>query len=330
MIAGLYRAEKPHRAQPRGEQPLAGRLELAELLLLLPEALHHAHPADRGVHHAGQRRSLLLRLPRRRVQPLARGHRHQPQQRPGRHRDQRQQRRQERHHAERDEEQQEVPGQHRQHAEQPLHHRDVGGGPRDQLPGRQLVLPRAVQPRQRAEDAVAQVVLHVQGQLAADIAAQPGPGEVQDRQHQRHGGPRGQRRGAADDDIVDDVALDQRHGGVGEHRQQRAAEGDQDAAAVDPADREQAAHPGAGGVVGLGDPAGSGRLGACVVRAARVVLVARVVRSARAARVLRAVRAARVVRVARVLDVVRPVITGVIAGPDPARVAALGVRHIHP
>ena len=58
------------------------------------------------------------------------------------------------------------------HGQQALHHVQVGDGPADQLPGADLVLARAVQPGQRAEQLGPQVVLDVEGQPAAVVAAQ--------------------------------------------------------------------------------------------------------------------------------------------------------------
>lgn len=62
---------QPDGPQPPGEQPSADLAELARLLLLLPESLDHAHPADGAVDHSGDGGRLGLRVPGGRVQPGA-------------------------------------------------------------------------------------------------------------------------------------------------------------------------------------------------------------------------------------------------------------------
>ena len=64
------------------------------------------------------------------------------------------------------------------HGQQALDHREVGDGPADHLAGVQLVLAGAVQPGQRGEELGAQVVLDVQGEPAAAVAAQVEAAEV--------------------------------------------------------------------------------------------------------------------------------------------------------
>ena len=81
---------------------------------------------------------------------------------------------------ERDDEQQQVAAHHRQERQQPLHQRDVGDGAADHLAGVELVLARAVEPVQRAEDFRAQVVLHVQGEPAAHVAPDEAEGEARE------------------------------------------------------------------------------------------------------------------------------------------------------
>ena len=64
-------AGQPDRAQPGGEQPPGRAGDLAELLLLLAEALDHPDPGDRVVDQTGHVAGLLLGLPGGREQRAA-------------------------------------------------------------------------------------------------------------------------------------------------------------------------------------------------------------------------------------------------------------------
>ncbi len=243
VSAGLYRAvSRIIRSRDR-EQLRADPLQLLLLLLFLPEALHHAHAADGLVHQADHLGGLLLRIPARREQPA-----------PGRQRDQVQRGRhreghdgehggQDHHNDQGHHEQCDVPDGDRRHGQQALHHVQVGDGPADQLPGADLVLARAVQPGQRAEQPGPQVVLDVEGQPAAVVAAQVDAGEVHRGRDQQQPGQRPDRLLVGHDDVVDDAALDQRDRGGGHRARQRAADRNDDVAAVTPAVARQPSQP---------------------------------------------------------------------------------------
>ena len=85
--------------------------------------------------------------------------------------------------------------------QQALDHVQVGDGPADDLAGVELVLPSAVQPGQRAEQLGAQVVLHIQGELAAAVAAQVDGAEADHRRDDQ------QRRARPDRLRVREIAL---------------------------------------------------------------------------------------------------------------------------
>jgi hypothetical protein len=144
---GVVSGRQPDHPQPGREQVRARRFQLLLFLLLLAEALDHAHAADGLVDQADHLAGLLLRVPARGEQPAPGRQRDQPQR--GRHGDghQGEHRRQDHHDAQRDDEQHDVAERDRDHRHDALHHVQVGDGPADQLPGADLVLPRAVQPR---------------------------------------------------------------------------------------------------------------------------------------------------------------------------------------
>ena len=200
----------PDHPQPGREQVLARRLEPLLLLLLLAEPLDHPHAADGLVDHAGHLAGLLLRVPAGREQLAPRRQRDDPQR--GRDRDghDRQHRREHHHDAEGQHEQHDVPERDRHHGHQALHHVQVGDGPADQLPGADLVLARAVQPGQRVEQLGAHVVLDVQGELPAPVAAQVDAAEVHRGRDEEQPGQRPDRRPPGHDHVVDDLPLHQR------------------------------------------------------------------------------------------------------------------------
>ena len=85
----------------------------------------------------------------------------------------------------------EVADGHREHEEQALDELEVAGGAADDLAGGQLVLAAAVEPGDRAEHLGAQVVLHVEGEPAAVVAADVGERRRRRRRRRRGRPPRG-------------------------------------------------------------------------------------------------------------------------------------------
>ena len=73
-----------------------------------------------------------------------------------------------------DHEEQDVADGHRQHEEQALDQLEVAGGAADDLAGGQLVLPPPVEPGDGVVHLGAQVVLDVEGEPAAVVAADVG------------------------------------------------------------------------------------------------------------------------------------------------------------
>ena len=85
-----------------------------------------------------------------------------------------------------------VAQRERHDRQQALHEVEVGDGAGDHLPGAQRVLPLAVEPLDGGEHLAAQVVLHVEREPAAEVAAQerrrePDDGEPEERR--RRSGP---------------------------------------------------------------------------------------------------------------------------------------------
>ena len=142
-----------------------------ELAVLLPEALHDAHAADRFVDHARDLAGALQRVPLRREHDPPQAQRHEQQRGDDREHDQREQRGEHEHHDEREHEQHDVAGGEGQEAEQGLDQREVGARPRHDLTGGELVVVREVEALHALEDRGAQVVLHVEGEPPADEAA---------------------------------------------------------------------------------------------------------------------------------------------------------------
>ena len=226
---------QPDHPQPGREQPGARRFQSLLLLLLLAEPLDHADPADGLVDHPGHLAGLLLRVPARREQLAPRGQRDHPQR--GRDRDghDRQHRGEHHHDADGQHEQHDVAERDRHHGQQALHHVQVGNGPPDQLPGAHLVLARAVQPGQRVEQFGAQVVLDVEGEPAAPVAAQVDAGEVHRGRDDEQPGQRPDGRPADHDHVVDDLPLYQRDHRGRDGRRERARHGDNHRPAITPA-----------------------------------------------------------------------------------------------
>src|SRR5207253_1492797 len=81
--------------------------------------------------------------------------------------------------------------------------------PPTQLAGPHLVLARAVQPGQRVEELGAQLVLHVEGDLAAPVAAQVDAAEVDCGRDEEQPGQRPDGRLVGHDHVVDNLPLHQ-------------------------------------------------------------------------------------------------------------------------
>jgi hypothetical protein len=117
-----------------------------------------------------------------------------------------------------------------------------------------------VEPLQAFVDGVAQVVLHVEGDAATDEAAHVGGDEADQADQNQDAQPGGQRPAGADDDVVDDQALDGRsqrghalaqHGHAEGERHLAAMHGEEGQEATDPAPaRGGRAHPPDGRGVG--------------------------------------------------------------------------------
>ena len=202
-----------HQPGPRRVEPGGHLGQVVELALLLTEALHHPHPGDGLVDHAGHLAGALLGVPRGGEDPAPQPQRHDEQQWQGGHDDQREQRRQDHHHHQGDDEQHHVAEHDRQEGEQPLHQPEVGGGTRDELPGAELVVAGEVEALQPLVDGVAQVELHVEAHPAADPAPQEGTAERQQARHHEGHQPRPHRAVLGGDAVVDDHR--------GEHRRER-------------------------------------------------------------------------------------------------------------
>ena len=231
VVAGVE-AHGPH---PGGEQAAADVPELGLLLGLLAEALDDAHPGDRAVHDTGHGRRLPLRVPGGREQPGAAAVGQEPQGGRDGQRDHRQQRREHRHDDQRDDEHQQVADHHRQHEEESLDELEVAGGPPDDLPGVQLVLPRPVQPDDRVEHRGAQVVLDVQGEPPTVVAPHIGHQVDGDGRGDQHGRPGGQRLGVPDDHVIDDQPGYQRYQRGDAHPGERRPQREQHVAPIPPA-----------------------------------------------------------------------------------------------
>ena len=103
-----------------------------------------------------------------------------------------------------------VAGGQRHHRQQRLHQLQVGDRPGDDLAGAQRVLALPVQPLHRGEHLAAQVVLHVQGQPAGQVAAQERRAELDQRPARPGRRPPAQQRGRAGHRVV--------HGDLGQQR----------------------------------------------------------------------------------------------------------------
>ena len=136
----------------------------------------------------------------------------------------------------------------------------VGVRPADELTGRHLVVIGEVEGVKVLVHLVAQVVLHVERDAAAPVAPEVRGDERQDAEADEQRQPRGQRRAVVQDDVVDDLALDQRHQGLGGAPHERTAERDLEVAPVPHEVGPQPAHP-AGTVSAAGGRAWCRRAG---------------------------------------------------------------------
>jgi hypothetical protein len=234
---------QPDRAQTAREEPPPDLPQLAGLLLLLPEALHHADTADGTVHHARDGGGLGLRVPGGGVQLRTAVLGDPPQGGGHGERDQGERRGQPRHDHQGDQEEQDVPDGHREHEEQALDELEVAGGAADDLAGGQLVLAAAVQPGDRPEHLGPQVVLDVEGETAAVVAADVGE-DVDDQGRADQGArPGGHGAVVTADHVVDDHLGDQRDHRHHGHAGQRGAESEDDVPGMAPGVAGQSARP---------------------------------------------------------------------------------------
>ena len=181
-------------ARSREENSRRGRgLQPQHLPALLAEAFDDADAGHVLLDDTGDDAGLLLRVPRRREQPGPAAERDEAEQRADCEGDEGEQRGEEEHHHERGDEQQQVAGHVRQEGHQALHEGDVARGAADELARRELVLPHPVEPLQRAEQVVAQVVLHVEGQPAADVATDEAEPELRQAEADQRDRERQQR-----------------------------------------------------------------------------------------------------------------------------------------
>jgi hypothetical protein len=236
-------AGEPHRPQPQREQPAGRAGQPGQLVRLLAEALDHPHAGDGLVDHPGDLAGLLLGGPGGREDGPPGAQPEREQHRPERESHQRQQRRQPGHHHQRRHEQQHVAAQHRQEGQHGLHDGHVGDRAADDLAGLDLVLAGSVEAFEGPEHRVPQVELNVEGQPAAQVTTD----EPEAEPHQPGGQQRhqvgGDRMPVDDDDVVDDLAFDQRRDGGHRAAQDRAAEGQEHVTAIAGHIAEQATQP---------------------------------------------------------------------------------------
>ena len=154
-----------------------------------------------------------------------------------------QQRRRDQHDAERHDEQHDVPERDRHHGQQALHQFRSEMDRLTSWPVWSSSWRAPVEPGQRAEHLGAQVVLHVEGEPAAPVAAQVDAAEVDRGGEHEQPGQRPDGLPLGHDHVVDDLPLHQRYRRRGDRRRQRAAQGDQHRRAVTPAVPRQPPQP---------------------------------------------------------------------------------------
>ncbi len=234
---------QPHGPHLGSVQDPAGLGDPFQFVLFLAERLDHADAVDVLVDDLHDVALALLGVPGGREDPpphavgdhQQRGHHHQA--------DHGQQRGQDDHHRQREQHQQDVAAHVGQVAQQSLHERGVGVGPGHQLPGRHAVEGGEVHPLQLGVHGVAQVVLDGQRDPAAAEPAQVREAETGRGEYQQRRQPGPQRAGVAQDDAVDDLALEQRHHHLAAAAEHRRAEGHRQIAPVSQDDAAQAPDP---------------------------------------------------------------------------------------
>ncbi len=242
---GRVPGREPDGPQPRREQLPTGGPQLPRLLLLLPEALDDAHARDGPVDDAGDRARLVLRDPGGGEEAGAAALRDPPQRGRDGQRDQGQGRREGQHDDQGDREQHQVPDGHGHHEQQALDQLEVTGGAADDLTGAQLVLPPAVQPGDAAEHLGAQIVLHVDAEPPAVVAADVRERVDDEGRGRQQADPQAETALLADHDVVDDDLDDQRHERHHAHADERGADREQEIAPVPPAVGGQPPYPSA-------------------------------------------------------------------------------------
>ena len=218
LVAGL----QAHRAHLRAVDG-AGRLgHPFELLLLLAEGLDDPDAVEVLVDDLDDVALTLLAVPGGREDLPAHPVGHHQQQRRDDEADDGQQRAQDEHDPDRQHHQQDVAAHDREVVEQPLDQGGVGIGPPDELARRHLLEVLRVHGLEVTLHVAAQVVLDLQGHPAAVIAAEIGKAERGGGERDEQGQPGPQGGGMGQDDAVDDLPLDQGHGGLADAAENRA------------------------------------------------------------------------------------------------------------
>ncbi|SCE47781.1 hypothetical protein GA0115253_105726 [Streptomyces sp. Termitarium-T10T-6] len=229
-VAGV----QPDGAQPPGEEPPADLAELPGLLVLLPEPLDDPDPGDGPVDDSGDGGGLALGVPGGGEEAGLGTAGDEPERGGDGEGDEGEREGEPRHDHQGDDEEQHVPDGHREHEQQPLDQLEVAGGPADDLPGGQLVLTLPVEPGDRRVHVRTQIVLDVEGEPAAVVAADVGGDVDEDGRADEQPGPDGERAGVVGDHVVDDHLGDERHEGHDGHAGERGAEGEHDVPPVPP------------------------------------------------------------------------------------------------
>lgn len=229
-VAGV----QPDRAQPPCEEPPADLTELAGLLVLLAEPLDDPDAGDSPVDDSGDGGGLALGVPGGGEEAGLGAAGDEPEGGGDGEGDEGERQGQPRHDHQGDDEEQDVPDGHREHEQQPLDELEVAGGPPDDLPGGQLVLTLPVEPGDRRVHVRTQIVLDVQGEPAAVVAADVGGDVDEDGGPDEESGPERERARVVGDDVVDDHLGDQRHEGHDGHPGERGTEREQDVPPVPP------------------------------------------------------------------------------------------------
>ena len=254
---------EPRRAQAVAVELTRDAGQPGRLALLLPEALDDADPGDGLLDALRDLGRALLGRPRRREEAPAHHQGERERDRQGDQRDDGEQRREPRHDHHGDDDLRDRAHRVRHHPEQALDLLEVGVRARDDLAGAQRVLPRAVEPRDRAEHPASQVVLHRQREPAPEVAAQERHRELHQRERDDPRDDRLEPRRGPAHRPVDRHGHEQRPDRLQPHPEGRGADGGDREAAVAPAVAPEAADPATPGVVratglGSGLPVGVG------------------------------------------------------------------------